>query len=375
MKSLSKTKLRKILSWNKKSKNFFYNITGKIKSYSRKRLNSRIKWISWPILTLLSIIAFFALSKETLYLLGLLHEFITNSLRSSRGLEGDFDSFNYISILVGAVALILGALTLHFARKAYIGQSDQIKELKQESLKNDISRSWEIVSRKSVGNSGKIEALQNLAKHKIPLVGIDLSSKNNSKRIYLRGLDLSKKNIGHKVILEWANFTGAYLREAKFYDVSLCETKFINTNLAGADFENCNLYKADFTNIDILNGGIKFKYCDLTRAIFPVFEDLTIFEFFDFEPWNIIRFESKAHKNFPKLNHGYFKIKILLRDQDENIPESWQELNNKIFYKGGYQPFKLSNNEKILIKDYHKLGEYYKIKIQLEWPQFKEIKE
>jgi len=183
--------------------------------------------------------------------------------------------FNYISILVGAVAF----LTLFWVRKqiklqdeeakqSKIRHDQQIKatqsqtdELKNESTKNDISRAWEIIGRKAIGNSGKIEALQVLAKYKdletnkqIPLVGIDMSTKTHGgewddlektkigkvefvnhntvkERVYLQGLNLSKTTIDDEVNLTNANFNGADLERASFEGAYLYKAKFEGADL------------------------------------------------------------------------------------------------------------------------------------------------
>jgi hypothetical protein len=111
------------------------------------------------------------------------------------GEEGGMPTF-----IITLAAVIAAALTIWKQHEAGI---------KQETV-----GAWQILANRAAGNSGKIEAIQFLAKQKLSLAG--MSKEHNGGQVYLNRLDVSEKTSGFKVDLSGAQFEGADLSEAHF---------------------------------------------------------------------------------------------------------------------------------------------------------------
>lgn len=216
-------------------------------------------------------------------------------------------------------------------------QYDALREQK-------ITSAWQLITTKSVGNSGKVEALEFLAKQGVPLVGIDLSKKNNCTSLskdnfirkeviikidqneeedvenhkkynksltYLQGLNLSKNNMGEIIdlsesnfnetylynahfcdtIIQQAQFNGSYLQGTKFNQSDLSYTKFNGSDLYNVTFHKSNLQKAQFhgsllTNVDFNQSDLRwaeFHGSELRGVKFDQFNDATFFDEIEFQ--------------------------------------------------------------------------------------------
>lgn len=180
---------------------------------------------------------------------------------------------NVVNILTLGAAIIAGYYTYH-----------ALGEATKQTKISEINNAWGILARQGGGNMGKKEALEILAKYKILLVGIDVSSSDNTNPALLEGLDLSKKthqvncsetNFGNARL--WgANFNGAQLWRVKFQGAILIDAKFNDADLMGArfheallsytKFHRANLSGAQFYAANLSN--VEFCGVDLTRTEF-----------------------------------------------------------------------------------------------------------
>ena len=158
---------------------------------------------------------------------------IKNCFRKIRGFDYKI-IFRMFELLVAAAAI-----------GAFCFQYESLQEQR-------IATAWQILANKAAGNSGKIEAIQFLAKQKKSLQGIDMSKKSNGGQVCLRGLDVSKATLGHKAYLGGANFEGAYLLGAGFEKAYLGVANFEKAVLQEAHFEKADLFGAHFEKADLL---------------------------------------------------------------------------------------------------------------------------
>jgi len=242
--------------------------------------------------------------------------------------------------------------------------------------------------------------LETLAKYKnpetderIPLTGIDMSTKTHGgkwdelpktkiresefvnwysvrERVYLQGLNLSKKTLGYQVQLNNANFSGAALQEARFEGAILLGANFEGADLWEAKFEGARLWEARFEGAILW--WAKFEGANLLNANFEGanlrwanFEGAKNVKSADFGKYNILHiFDKRLSLIDLPSSFDDVERKILLKDQDENDSNSWEEFNEEKAKNDFYQRFNNSKGEygkDELIKD--NLGGYLKIKI------------
>ena len=214
---------------------------------------------SYPTISLYiiraSLMAVFYLVVVAIYNNEYIQSVITNSLQPKEeigqgGSNTAFETFNYLSLIIGGLTIY----AVYYARGAYLLQKKLIREQKEDSMKNQIRASWEIIGRKAVGNSGKIEAIEFLATQGIKLIGLDMSSKTHGglegekkeDRVYLQALDVSLKTLAYKVNLKNSNFTGADLDSSNFAGADLEYSNFERARLGNSNFEEAYLWSSHF---------------------------------------------------------------------------------------------------------------------------------
>ena len=74
-----------------------------------------------------------------------------------------------------SIEVILVIVALFFAYEAYLDTKEQLKISKIELKANSLNNSWAILAVRVPGNSGKVAALEFLAKEREDLYGIDMS--------------------------------------------------------------------------------------------------------------------------------------------------------------------------------------------------------
>ena len=188
------------------------------------------------------------------------------------------------------LAFVAAAVAIWQQHKA--GKTQEIAGIKQE-----IIGAWQILANQASGNSGKIEAIEFLAKNKKSLSGINMSFDHHKGQVYLAGLDVSQTTLGHQADLFEAHFEGANLREARFEGANLVGAHFEGADLIGAHFEGVNDEKIWSSVL-----GARFKGANLSWAHF----DEANLKGFDFEGADLIgaRFEGAnlSEANFAGAN-------------------------------------------------------------------------
>jgi hypothetical protein len=176
-----------------------------------------------------------------------------------------------------SIEVILVIVALFFAYEAYLDTKEQLKISKMELKANSLNNAWAILAARVPGNSGKVAALELLAKEQQDLYGIDMSEvidvgrkdlaedKNslmgavlNPSAIYLVDLNLSLDNIGYQAKLTGAKFSGANLLGANFSGSDLTFANFKEADLEGASFRGAHISGANFKGIKYF-GKIDFE--------------------------------------------------------------------------------------------------------------------
>jgi Pentapeptide repeats (8 copies) len=115
-----------------------------------------------------------------------------------------------------------------------------------DRLKQKHYQAWQVINtaQGKGGNGGRLDALQELNKDRVPLVGVDVSG------AFLQGLRLEKANLAR------ANFNAADVRNAVLASIDLSDAdlrsaNFRESNCRGASFRRAILDDADFSKADL----------------------------------------------------------------------------------------------------------------------------
>jgi len=115
-----------------------------------------------------------------------------------------------------------------------------------DRLKQKHYQAWQVINtaQGKGGSGGRIEALQELNRDGVPLVGVDVS------RAFLQNAHLEKARLLR------SNFSHADLRDANFNfadfsDAHLLNANFRGSQLRGASFQGAHLEDADLTGADL----------------------------------------------------------------------------------------------------------------------------
>ena len=171
--------------------------------------------------------------------------------QQSYGKVEDMPTFiiTLIAFLAAAYAIWQQHTALKHQKEASQQQEKDNKKLlkhqKEAGIKQEIIGAWQVLANKAAGNSGKIEAIEFLAKQGKSLSGIDMSAKTNNGEVFLSRLNVSEME---NVTFALANFSGADLNGANFGKSHLIHTKFEEAYLLETRFEGANLTQANFKN-------------------------------------------------------------------------------------------------------------------------------
>nr|HEX4773575.1 pentapeptide repeat-containing protein [Bryobacteraceae bacterium] len=120
-------------------------------------------------------------------------------------------------------------------------------------------QAWQVINtaQGKGGSGGRIEALQQLNKDRVPLTGVDASG------AFLQRVDLADARLLR------CNFSGADMRESRFEraemaNSDLSSANFRGANLSGADLRGSALRDADFSDANLANTDL--TGVDLSRA-------------------------------------------------------------------------------------------------------------
>jgi hypothetical protein len=146
----------------------------------------------------------------------------------------------------------LGKLSVLFAVVYYFYEGP-------DRAKQKHYQAWQVINtaQGKGGSGGRIDAMQELNKDHVALVGI------NAAGAFLTGAHLEKAHLVR------ADLSGADLRNGTLDNANLESAKLIGTNLRGASLRNTNLENADFSDTDLEDAnlsGARLAGVDLARA-------------------------------------------------------------------------------------------------------------
>jgi uncharacterized protein YjbI with pentapeptide repeats len=146
----------------------------------------------------------------------------------------------------------LGTLSILLAAISYFAESKDRVKLRHY-------QAWQVINsaQSKGGSGGRIDALEELHKDSIPLIGVDVSG------AFLQGVELPKADLTR------ANFSGSDVRGgnlqgAQFIYADLGNGNFRGANFSKARFDNCSLQDADMTGADF--SGAAFEGANLAQA-------------------------------------------------------------------------------------------------------------
>jgi uncharacterized protein YjbI with pentapeptide repeats len=158
-------------------------------------------------------------------------------------------------------------------------------------------QAWQVINtaQGKGGSGGRIEALEDLNRDGVPLVGVDVGGAF-LQRIDLDGANLDRANFNSADVregrfvaaeLEFANLTSANFRHSTFRNADLR-----NATLQDADLQAVNLNGADLTGADLSKADL--RYSDLHDTKWSQIADLKLANIFgvknasaDFNRWAI----------------------------------------------------------------------------------------
>jgi hypothetical protein len=146
-------------------------------------------------------------------------------------------------------------------------------------------QAWQVIdaAQGKSGNGGRMEALNDLYRDNVSLIGVDLSN------AYLGGIKLDGANL-HRADFSAADMRNVSLRGVDLTDANLNSANFRNADLRGVDFSGD--VGAEFTDADLTGAdlrGSNLYHANLTRT------DLTGANFADVVGWQSIRLMDGAN--------------------------------------------------------------------------------
>lgn len=155
----------------------------------------------------------------------------------------------------------VGTLSIFFAVISYFAESG-------DRTKQKHYQAWQVINtaQGKGGAGGRIEALEELNRDRVPLVGVDVSDAF-LQGIELNDADLVRSNFGSADVrggrfvgarLEFANLASANFRNGTFQNANLRnatleDADLQGANLGNADLEEANLGRADLRHVDLRN--------------------------------------------------------------------------------------------------------------------------
>ena len=141
----------------------------------------------------------------------------------------------------------LGTLSLLVAAVSYFAES-------KDRIKQKHYQAWQVINsaQGKGGSGGRIDALEELHRDDVPLVGVDVSD------AFLQGVDLRGANLLR------ANLRAADVREGRFVGSQLEYADLTSANLRQADLRKADLENANLEDADL--AGANLGQADLTGA-------------------------------------------------------------------------------------------------------------
>jgi hypothetical protein len=161
-------------------------------------------------------------------------------------------AFKWLAYWLSGWALIevleyLGTLSILFAVISYFLESG-------DRLKQKHYQAWQVINtaQGKGGSGGRIEALEELNRDGVALVGVDVSD------AFLQNVDLTGANLVR------SNFSAADIRGGTFKSSRLNDADFGSANVRKGSFEGANLQGVTFQDADL--NGANFRGADLSEV-------------------------------------------------------------------------------------------------------------
>jgi hypothetical protein len=125
-------------------------------------------------------------------------------------------------------------------------------------------QAWQVINsgQGRVDSGGRLDALEDLNKDKVPLIGVDIS------KAFLRGAHLDRAHLARSDLsaadLREADFRSADFSDGDVHDTSFRKANLSNTNFRQTDMKNADLWEANLTNADL--SGATLDNVDLRGA-------------------------------------------------------------------------------------------------------------
>jgi hypothetical protein len=155
----------------------------------------------------------------------------------------------------------IGTFSIFFAVISYFAESG-------DRLKQKHYQAWQVINtaQGKGGSGGRIEALEELNRDRVPLVGVDVSDAF-LMGLELNGADLVRSNFGSADVrggsfvaarLEYGSLASANIRNGNFQNANLRnatleDADLQGANLGNADLQGANLSRADLRHVDLRN--------------------------------------------------------------------------------------------------------------------------
>lgn len=172
----------------------------------------------------------------------------------------------FASIILGVFAFYVDFEDRKQARLVNQATLQEIEASQEERQKIAIAQAWETVTRRSVGNTGKGEALEYLNSHGQIMAGIDVSCATMGG---IENWDEVEKTCNLPVWINRADLQGAVLSEASFKGVNFAVSNLSSSNLIRGQLQGANFASATMVNINFIEAnlfGAKLYNADLTGA-------------------------------------------------------------------------------------------------------------
>jgi uncharacterized protein YjbI with pentapeptide repeats len=150
-----------------------------------------------------------------------------------------------------------GTLSLLIAVVSYFAESN-------DRIKQKHYQAWQVINsaQGKGGSGGRIDALEELHKDGVPLVGVDVSD------AFLQEVDLNGANLlradFRSADIRGGNFAGSQLEFADLTSANLRNADLQNADLGNAHLEDTDLFGADLRKADLT--GTHFGKADLRNA-------------------------------------------------------------------------------------------------------------
>jgi len=154
----------------------------------------------------------------------------------------------------------VGTLSILFAVISYFSESgDRVKQKHYQA--------WQVINTAEGkgGSGGRIDALEELSKDGVPLVGVEASD------AFLQNIDLTRANlvranfsssdirggIFESARLDSANFASANVRNGSFRNAKIEGVTFQDADLNGADLSGADLNGSNLSEVDLRNADLR----------------------------------------------------------------------------------------------------------------------